>query len=142
MKRNHFQCYHNNRGYCRFADECHFQHYSETCQKRVCKDRECAFRHPKPCRNRENCKFFKLEICFYKHEDDIKEENNDKEVINNKVKECEDQIKTLEAEILDLKNNVKSKEMELETKIAYESGQSSKVRELMKKNDIQISDLK
>ena len=55
------------------------------------------------------------------------------------MKEREDQIKTLEAEILD---SVKNKEMELKTKISYETEQSNKVKELMKKNDIQISDLK
>ena len=83
-----------------------------------------------------------MNICFYKHEDDVKEANNDKEVINIKVKECEDQIKTLEAEIVDLKNSIKSKEMELEAKTANEKEQSIKVKKLMKINDIQRSDLK
>ena len=68
--RNNFQCQHNNRGYCKFGDKCRYKHFTKTCTKRVCRSKECAFRHPKPCKNRENCKFSKLNVCIYKHVED------------------------------------------------------------------------
>ena len=54
--RNLFQCQHNNRGYCKFGNKCRYMHFTKTCTKKACKQKECPFRHPKPCRNGENCK--------------------------------------------------------------------------------------
>ena len=45
------------------------------------------FRHPKPCRDKEYCKFFKLDKCFYKH--DVvatKKEDSEKEIVRKELK--------------------------------------------------------
>ena len=86
-KKNSFQCYHNNRGYCKFQEECRFQHFKEVCQKRLCKDIECEKRHPKPCRNGLYCKFNKVNNCYFRHEDSNEEQNIEKEEMRKKLKE-------------------------------------------------------
>ena len=43
QNRSHFQCYHNNKRYCKFRSECRYQHYKESCQKTICKDQECKY---------------------------------------------------------------------------------------------------
>ena len=77
---NQFQCYHNNTGYCKFGDRCKFHHYFELCEKQVCRERACKFRHPKTCKFGEDCKFFKRNLCVYKHGDKKKDTNNDQKI--------------------------------------------------------------
>ena len=105
---NSFQCYHNNRGYCQYGDKCRYQHYKDSCQKRVCKEKECKYRHPKLCKYRESCKFLKKQICSYKH-DLINKEKDLKETAN-KVKECENEVQKLRSEVFILMNNVQMKQ--------------------------------
>ena len=62
-----FQCYFNNRGYCRHRDQCHFRHFSEICEERVCRDKQCQSRHTRICKHDQSCKFFKKGICAYTH---------------------------------------------------------------------------
>lgn len=139
---NHFHCHFNNRGYCRYRDQCHFQHFSEICPKRVCRIKECEFRHPKPCRNKEKCKFFKLAKCVYKHEDDTKDDKAGQEGIRNKLKEYEIEVEKLKADVLELKQIVEAKEKELAIKAANEKEQSEVIANLRQKNSLEISDLK
>ena len=139
-KKNSFQCYHNNRGYCKFQEECRFQHFKEVCQKRLCKDIECEKRHP--CRNGLYCKFNKVNNCYFRHEDSNEEQNIEKEEIRKKLKEYEDDVKKLKSEIDDLRKIVSIKEIELENKIAKESEQSNKIKEFKIQNNLEISDLK
>ena len=82
----------------------------KTCTKRVCKEKECTFRHPNLCKNGENCKFFRINGCLYKH---VKEEGPQPcsiSAIENKIKEYEDKIVELGPEIDDLKNVLKTRE--------------------------------
>ena len=51
-----------------FGDKCRYRHFTKTCTKKACKQKECPFRHPKLCRNGENCKFLKKNGCHYKHD--------------------------------------------------------------------------
>ena len=112
--RNLYQCQHNNKGYCIFGDQCRYQHFTETCKDRVCILKDCRFRHPKPCRNKENCKFLKRNICFYKHiKEDCKERSHARE-IDNQIEGYEEEIKKLKLEVEGLKALLKSKETDLE----------------------------
>ena len=71
-----------------------------------CTEKECKFRHPKPCKYREKCKFFKFDKCFYKHDST----RSSHPLFINKQKALEEDSKKLKVEILDLQNKVKSKE--------------------------------
>ena len=113
--RNLFQCQHNNRGYCKFGDQCRYQHFTEACKNRVCKIKDCRYRHPKPCRNKENCKFLKRNRCFYKHiKEDCKERSHTRE-IDNQIKGYKEEIKKLNLEVEGLKALLKSNEADLES---------------------------
>ena len=94
--KNLFQCQHNNRGYCKFGDKCRYRHFTKICTNRICKLKECRFRHPRSCRNRENCKFFKRNVCLYKH---IKQDYPEK------YTRYEEEINQLKMEIKRLKDN-------------------------------------
>ena len=106
LKKNYFQCYHNNRGYCRYGQKCHFQHFNETCQKRVCKDGECPKRHPKICKWGQKCKFKKKGICAFKHESEARNLSTD-------LSSYKDDVEKLKTEIEELKNNNKIKQRKL-----------------------------
>ena len=105
LTRNEFQCFHNNRGYCKFQESCKFRHFHEECSNMFCRKKECQSRHPKICKNGENCKFYKRKVCAYRH---IMENNHIKAV---KVLEAE--IRNLKQEINELKNTVEGKEAKL-----------------------------
>ena len=109
------QCYYHNRGYCKFGAECHYQHFSESCPKPLCMDKQCSFRHPKMCRNSKNCKFFKRQICMYKH-NPLNEDDKPVNALTNNIKMLEEEIRILENEIKDLKLDVKTKEEIIEKK--------------------------
>ena len=126
---NLFQCQHNNKGYCKFGLQCRYQHYNKICEKKICKLKECQARHPKACKNAQNCKFLNNNCCAYRHDDVDKE----KEKLNNKFKESLEEIKILQAEIHKLKDRVKQKEEELEARIAKEHEKDKRIEELNNK---------
>ena len=106
-----FQCYFNNKGYYKYRDQCHYQHFYETCLKSVCRYVECPFRHPKICKNGGKCRF--LNNYAYEHSNQIKKINNEEKTFNEKVKYWENKIKILEEEIIDLKTVQKIKRKSL-----------------------------
>ena len=108
-KTANFQCPHNNTGFCKFRDNCRYQHFYTVCLKNICRNRECKNRHPKTCKFEGACKFDKRNACAYKHVKlvDIKSTES------TKVKALEDEIKDLQTEISNLKSNVQLKEEEL-----------------------------
>ena len=109
--KNIFHCYHNNRGYCSFRDQCKYKHFKDICSRTVCRERECEKRHPVICRYRDGCKFYKRNNCAFKH---ISMETNvASEDFENKVKALTKEIESLSSEIIDLKNDIKNKEIEL-----------------------------
>ena len=61
--------------------------------------------------------------------------------IDSKVKEFEDQIKDLEAEIIELKKNIKSKNMELEDIIEKDVDNCKKLKDLLSMKDLEINKL-
>ena len=113
--RNLFQCQHNNRGYCKFGDKCKYQHFTETCKNRACKVKDCRFRHPKPCRNKEDCKFFKRDRCAYNHSKDDSQKRCGTREVDTKIKGYEEEIAKLKLEIKKLKALLKTKEADMET---------------------------
>ena len=112
---NLFQCQHNNRGYCKFGDKCKYQHFTETCKNRACKVKDCRFRHPKPCRNKEDCKFFKRDRCAYNHSKDGSQKRCGTREVDTKIKGYEEEIVKLELEMKKLKALLKTKEADMET---------------------------
>ena len=62
------QCYYNNRGFCKHGENCRYQHFQEPCPNRFCKDKQCKFRHPRPCKHEKSCKFYLKGICSYRHD--------------------------------------------------------------------------
>ena len=104
---NLFQFKHNNKGPCKFGLQCRYQHYNE---KKISRTKECQARHPKACKNAQNCKFHKNNCCAYRHDDDDKE----KETLNDKFKATLEEVKILQGEIHNLKFRIKGKENELE----------------------------
>ena len=52
------KCRHFNRGFCKFRNNCNFDHNPEICddylRNKLCKRTDCPHRHPKPCRNVKN----------------------------------------------------------------------------------------
>ena len=57
---------HNDAGYCKFGEKCRKRHYNVICSLTNC-DKMCEGRHPKYCKFYEKCKFFKKNICAFKH---------------------------------------------------------------------------
>ena len=107
---NSFQCYHNNTGYCKFGDQCRFQHYYELCTKKICRERQCKFRHPKSCKFGGNCKFLQRKMCVYKH---IEKSNEEVDISNGIMKDLETKVDKLKAEIKELQSCILSKEKEI-----------------------------
>ena len=128
QNRNHFQCYHNNKGYCKYRSECHFQHYKETCLKTVCKDLECKYRQPKICRHKWNGKFNKKNICFFKHE-----KLNAK--VTNELEALEEEVNNLREEISDLKKEIETKQNVLEEETAKVVLETNTTEDLTKQNE-------
>ena len=106
----------------------------EVCENKDC-DEKCADRHPKPCRNKEKCKFFKNNNCTFSH--------NASEKVNDKV---EEQAKVSNDKFEEFKDLVSQNKLEFESKVntftnslnieRKKTEENIKVhKELRKKND-------
>ena len=127
---NQYHCHHNNTGYCKFGHECRFPHYYELCQKQVCREKMCRSRHPKSCKFGINCKFFKRQVCVYKHFD---KKIDASENLAKEIKDLEMDVEKLEGEIEILKRCIESKEIQLNKKTVEkeesETGLLAKIRD-------------
>ena len=121
------QCPHNNTGYCKFNDHCKYQHYNTICEKRICRDIQCRKRHPRTCRYGENCKFNIHSACAYMHNIHNKF-NEETKKLTEKIETIEEQVKSLNAEIFQLKDTVKMKD----SKLKENSIELSKIKKRMK----------
>ena len=138
--KNMFQCYHNNRGYCSFGDQCKYRHFKDICGRTVCRERECNKRHPVICRYRDDCKFLKINKCAFKHKSI--ETNVVSTDFENHVKE----IESLNIEIMELKNDIKNKEkqlhkskmeiQELTVKLTLLPQNQQSKKDIMEENDV------
>ena len=128
------KCFFNNSGFCKFRDECRNQHFQDVCENQTC-DKKCLSRHPKPCKNREKCKFLLNNICAFSH-DAIEKENDG---VQEKVRMRVDEISNLKNLLNQNKveNEIKFKSLkeaiEIERKKSDEYDNAKK--ELQEKND-------
>ena len=133
--KNIFQCYYNNVGFCKFGDECRFQHFYQKCPKKICREIRCRNRHPKTCKHGRKCKFLKRNCCAYDHENDT----NDSTRIE--TEKLEEEVKKLESEIVDLNKIVKEKETKLQEMSEMIMNQNKTISELRTENSILKSSL-
>ena len=105
---NFVQCSHHNTWYCKFRDQCRYQHFSTVCNKSVCKDKKCQNRHPKTCRNGESCRFHALKACAYNHSIETVIQRKESKNIP-EIESLQKEIKSLQDNILQLKNLVQNK---------------------------------
>ena len=132
QNKNLFHCYHNNRGYCSFRDQCRYRHFKDICSKNVCRERECEKRHPVMCRFKEECKFNKANICAFKHPE-MKTTVVSKD-LELKMEKYVEEVESLIREIIDLKNDIDIKEKELlKSKMEF---QESNALKQQSENDI------
>ena len=102
----------NNVGFCKYREHCQYQHFTEICQKPICRDKKCKFRHPKTCKYGEKCRFFHKKCCVYNH--NVARSKNDEEAARLK-----NEIKNLEVQILNLKNQVEEKQKNTKRNYRY-----------------------
>ena len=110
--KNMFQCYHNNRGYCSFGDQCKYRHFKDICSRTVCRERECNKRHPVICRYRDDCKFYKTNSCAFKHIN--METNKASKDFETNIEVFAKEIESLKSEILELTSDINYKKNELQ----------------------------
>ena len=102
-------CKHFQTGFCKFADKCKRRHEKEMCPLTQCSSKTCRKRHPKLCKFfslRGFCKFG--DLCCYKHLNAESQKTphliSEMTALQTKVDEMEQLIKTLQSEIVALKN--------------------------------------
>ena len=97
----------------------------------VCRDQACLFRHPKSCKFSGDCKFNKKKICAFKHVE------TDKQLakIKKEVNDFEEEIIMLNVDISNLKNNIKTKEDDLDAKSDIEADQLKLITDLSQENE-------
>ena len=64
FRNNPQKCVFNKFGFCKFRLECRKDHSKKVCENKEC-DEKCVDRHPKLCRNKEKCKFFKKNVVVH-----------------------------------------------------------------------------
>ena len=92
------KCLFNDRGYCKYREQCRKQHHKSICPIKNC-DKKCNARHPKPCKFKSECRFNAKNICAFKH---------------NTIGREDDELDALKNEIESLKSENQRKELELE----------------------------
>ena len=129
---NFVQCPHHNTGYCKFCDQCRYQHFFTICSQNVCRDKNCQKGHSKTCRNGNSCSFHVLNACAYKHSIETfkTKENEDNSVVESLQKE----IESLRDEISQLKNIVMLKEEQFKDKLKDISKMEQKISVLENEN--------
>ena len=124
---NYFQCFHNNVGYCKYRDHCQYQHFTEICQKTVCRDKTCKFRHPRSCKFGEHCRFLQKQCCLYRHK--VLKSNSDEESGNLML-----EVKKLEIEVMNLKKQVEEKQQKIKEITDTTKDQNKMIKELKEEN--------
>ena len=89
---------------CKFRKEYSKQYVENECEIRNC-DQKCLNRHTKPCQNKKTCKFYKKNVCAFKH-NTLEKEN-----------ESEEKDTIILDEIGKLKNNIGNEKVEMKQKL-------------------------
>ena len=139
----------HNVGYCKFRDQCRYQHYSKVCPRSVCKEKECKFRHPKRCKFGSECHFLRRKCCVFSHKFS---ESNEKVFHTEAESVLMNEVIQLKAEVPELKESVELKEQQLNEMNVKEAYNSKLIKELCDENErlkqsakmdkIALSDLK
>lgn len=130
FRNNSPKCYHHNVGYCKHGACCRYQHFSYICQKRSCEQKLCPARHPRRCKNGEECKFVRKNICAYSH---VEEDQHEK------VHELKKELESLKAlnRKLENENNKLREEAKVHKNVAVQNENNELNKEVSKvKNDI------
>jgi NurA-like 5'-3' nuclease len=106
--RKSLKCWYNDTGYCKFGEECQKRHFHTICMKTQC-DNKCEARHPRLCKFKTKCKFFKKGVCAFKH---ATLAVDDEETYALKIK-----MEILKKENKDLRKTVKVLEESFETRM-------------------------
>ena len=130
------KCSHQDTGYCKFKEECKYQHFETKCKKVNCKNEKCAFRHPKPCKYAQKCRHLAKDKCAYEHAQEDETREGTEEILKVKLTLLEDQINQNKVEhdaklneLQEAINNLrKTAEENLESKKAFEK----KIKDLEK----------
>ena len=121
---NKRKCRYHNRGFCKFGDQCHFQHHSSICEEYKnngqCERQDCHSRHPKLCRHwakkPDGCK--RNEKCQYLHD----EKKKYKSTTNNLTNSIDKQDITENSGILNQSNdNTSDDDITVHSKQAVET---------------------
>ena len=125
FRNNSQKCNHHNVGYCKHGACCRYQHFSYICQKRSCEQKLCRARHPRSCKNGEECKFFRKNICTYSHVEKEK---------NYEVHELKKELESLKAlnRKLENENNKLREEAEVQKNVAVQNENSELNKEVSK----------
>ena len=90
-------CRHNQKGFCKFKQNCRNTHENKACSEEDnCSNKKCQLRHPKVCQNfsgEGTCQFGSR--CSYKH---IKEMNMGSN-IENIIQKHSEEVKTIQEEV-------------------------------------------
>ena len=100
------KCKYYNTGYCKFRDQCKFNHPSDICQENECKNKKCSNRHPRNWRYKMKCK--RQTTCAYKHNKNVPYSDS-KQLLN----QYEKYIERLKAENVELFIQLKSADIAL-----------------------------
>ena len=133
------KCSFNNFGFCKFEEECRFEHPIEVCRVTSCQTRNCLKRHPKACRNhflKKHCRFGKN--CKYDHFFDCESCENlkymiqkEEQLADKRLKEKDEAIALMASEI----QNLKKDKVILEKKVKVSRNENEKLLvEIRKEN--------
>ena len=95
--RNNFKmvvkCVFNDCGFCKFGQQCRYQHSEQVCKVRTCLNQRCPRRHPKRCRSfflRKYCKFGSK--CKFDHTYECENCDNLKYLIDKEVDKVSERV--------------------------------------------------
>ena len=129
-------CSFNKFGFCKYGEKCHLTHINIICEKQICDQSECDYRHPKLCEYFEmfrRCKF--TSFCKFSHKINYSGQEHTKCISNDKIDTIMKATEALENNMKDLKNRMEFVEKELKEKNNAIIELGDKIRELENINE-------
>ena len=94
-------CKFYNTGYCKFTENCKFDHPKNKCTESPCKNKLCRKRHPKQCRYKDKCR--RQISCAFNHDEQINVHN----VTDSDLKHLKEEIEKLKKQNNELEDKIK-----------------------------------
>ena len=129
-------CLFNRFGYCRYKESCRKLHVDELCDYSSCEFSKCIQRHPKTCKWYKKYKRCKFNPCKFSHEDDLDKLRVDSRKALEKIGEIEkilEEKDTLENKIKDFENKVDELGMEIKRLEAVVVEKDNVLKEVLKR---------